>query len=43
MGLFNARNAPDGQRLSDKIDRLIHQAAGGVRRWPDRDQFSQLL
>jgi hypothetical protein len=41
--LFNARNAPDGQRLSDKIDRLIHQAADGMRRWPDRDQFSQFL
>jgi hypothetical protein len=43
MRSSNARTAPDGQRLSDKIDRLSHQAVDGVRRWPDRDQFAQLL
>jgi N-acyl-D-amino-acid deacylase len=41
--LFNARSAPDGQRLSDKIDRLIHRAADEVRTWPDVDRFPQLL
>jgi CubicO group peptidase (beta-lactamase class C family) len=41
--LFNTRHAPDRQRLSDKIDGLLHKAADGVRRWPSTDQFAQLL
>ena len=41
--LFNARTAPDGQRLAAKIDPLLHQAAGRVRRWPEVDQFAALL
>jgi len=41
--LFNSRTAPDGQRLSAKIDPLLHQAAGQVRSWPDADQFASLL
>ena len=41
--LFNTRNAPDGHRLADKIDHLLHQAADRVRSWPTTDQFPQLL
>ena len=41
--LFNARNAPDGQRLTGKIDHPLHQAADRVQRWPARDQFPELL
>jgi N-acyl-D-amino-acid deacylase len=41
--LFNARTAPDGQRLAEKVDPLLHQAASRVRRWPDVDQFAALL
>jgi N-acyl-D-amino-acid deacylase len=41
--LFNMRTARDGQRFADKIDDLLHKAADRVRRWPETDQFPQLL
>lgn len=40
--LFNARTAPDGRRLSDTIDPLLHQAANQVRQWPTHDLFLEL-
>jgi N-acyl-D-amino-acid deacylase len=40
--LFNMRTARDGQRLSDKIDPLVHRAADRVRRWPAADRFPAL-
>lgn len=40
--LFNARTTPDGKRLSDLIDPLLHQAANQVRHWPDIDLFTEL-
>jgi CubicO group peptidase (beta-lactamase class C family) len=41
--LFNMRTARDGRRFSDKIDPLLHAAAGRVRRWPETDRFPELL
>jgi N-acyl-D-amino-acid deacylase len=41
--LFNARTAPDGRRLSDVVDPLIHRAADRVRSWPAADDFARLL
>jgi N-acyl-D-amino-acid deacylase len=41
--LFNMRTARDGRRLSDKIDPLLHVAAGRVWRWPAGDRFAELL
>jgi N-acyl-D-amino-acid deacylase len=41
--LFNQRNAPDGARLSDKVDRPLHEAANRVAEWPKSDQFPRLL
>jgi CubicO group peptidase (beta-lactamase class C family) len=41
--LFNMRTARDGHRFSDKIDPLLHAAAGRVRRWPETDRFQGLL
>lgn len=41
--LFNTSNGPDGQRLANKIDGLVHKAADGVQSWPNTDQFPQLL
>jgi N-acyl-D-amino-acid deacylase len=40
--LFNGRTAPNGQRFSDVIDPLLHQAASQVRTWPQIDQFNDL-
>jgi len=41
--LFNAHSTPDGQRVADKIDPLLHRAADQVTRWPNDDQFRALL
>ena len=41
--LFNARNSPDGERLSDKVDPLIHTAVDRIRYWPSADMFDRML
>ena len=37
--LFNARYDQEGNRLSDEIDPLLHEAAKQVRVWPEFDLF----
>ena len=41
--LFNARNSRDGERLSDKVDPLIHTAVDRIRYWPSADMFDRML
>jgi CubicO group peptidase (beta-lactamase class C family) len=41
--LFNMRDAPDGRRLSGKIDPLLHKVANEVRDWPAEDNFARML
>lgn len=43
VALFNARVGPDGRLLDRGIDKPLHIAARHVPRWPDVDQFPQLL
>ena len=41
--LFNQRNAPDGGRLSGKLDRPLHETANRVTDWPKVDQYPRML
>jgi CubicO group peptidase (beta-lactamase class C family) len=41
--LFNTAHNPAGKSLTELIDGAVHEAADKVKRWPDVDQFGQLL
>lgn len=41
--LFNTRNAPGGQRLSQQVDGGLHRAAAQVAEWPSIDLADALL